>query len=46
MARPPPLGAALVGEMMESLREEVKKIEETNWLYGGAGPQLNVKFKI
>ena len=38
--------AALVEEMLSSLREEVKEMDRTNWLYETQDPQVGARVKI
>ena len=38
--------AALVEEMLSALREEVKEMERTNWLYETQDPQVPMRIKI
>ena len=38
--------AALVEEMLSALREEVKEMDRTNWLYETQDPQVTMRIKI
>jgi len=38
--------AALVEEMLNALREEVKEMDRTNWLYETQDPQVGARVKI
>ena len=40
------LSAALVEEMLTALREEVKEMDRTNWLYEAQDPQVAMRIKI
>ena len=40
------LVAALVEEMLSALREEVKDMDRTNWLYETQDPQVTMRLKI
>ena len=38
--------AALVEEMLSALREEVKEMERTNWVYETQDPHVAMRIKI
>ena len=38
--------AALVEEMLNALREEVKEMDRTNWLYETQDPQVGARVKL